>query len=219
VQVDDRQLLLNTRRGDERAACELWNRLAPRMLGYARTILGRRAGSGRKGQSSGESWGRSWGHSWGWDEAEDVVQGVFVSVLSRPVRELRGIEDVPSWMLRLTRNAALNHLRSIRRERARRSASGTSERKAMPFPAHQSSAWPGVDERLMAALDSLPRRHREPLLLKHMAGLSFDQLALALDINRSTAASRYRVALARLRMVMGISCESQCARGSGEEHV
>ncbi|MCH8271418.1 MAG: hypothetical protein IH985_09460, partial [Planctomycetes bacterium] len=40
---------------------------------------------------------------------------------------------------------------------------------------------------------------REVVLLRHAAGLTFDQIALALDLNRHTAASRYRAAIARLR--------------------
>jgi DNA-directed RNA polymerase specialized sigma24 family protein len=39
-------------------------------------------------------------------------------------------------------------------------------------------------------------------MLKHAGGLTFDQIALALDINRSTAASRYRAAIERLRAAL-----------------
>ena len=182
---DELHILLLTRRGDEPAARELWARFSPRMLAYAGGILGRN-------------------HR---DSAEDVVQSVFVSILAQPVRRLRRIDDVPSWILRLTRNAALNHLRSARRERARQSQlPGASS--APPL----SASLPA--DSLSAALDALPRRHREPLILKHIAGLTFDQLALALGINRSTAAARYRTALSTLRQDLGIIHQP-----TGEHHV
>jgi RNA polymerase sigma-70 factor, ECF subfamily len=177
--TNDLNLLQRTRRGDEAAARELWSRFAPRMLAYARGVLGRP-------------------HA---DAAEDVVQSVFVSILSRPMRQIRAIEDVPAWLLRSTRNAAINHLRGVRRERARETKWGgaglSTPRNGAPTPHH------GDHGTLSAAIDALPRRHREPLILKHIAGLTFDQLALALGINRNTAAARYRAALTILRQTLG----------------
>ena len=49
----------------------------------------------------------------------------------------------------------------------------------------------------------MPRRYREVIVLKHIVGMTFDQLALALSANRSTVASRYRNAVARLRQQLG----------------
>jgi RNA polymerase sigma-70 factor, ECF subfamily len=174
--TEDHILLQRTRRGDEAAARELWSRFAPRMLAYARGVLGR-------------------AHA---DAAEDVVQCVFMSILAQTRRQVRQIDDIPAWMLRSTRNAAINHLRGIRRERARHAnAPAASEVRCVPQPLNQDPAT------LAAAIDALPRRHREPIILKHVAGLTFDQLALALGINRNTAAARYRAALATLRQSLG----------------
>jgi RNA polymerase sigma-70 factor, ECF subfamily len=185
MSMDDRQLLIRTRRGEEHAARVLWATFAPRMLAYARGILGRRYAHG----------------------ADDVVQSVFLSVLTISPRRLRRVEDVSAWLLALTRNSALNHLRTIRRERARIGV-------AAPARARPDTAEP--DDRLAAAVDTLPRRYREPLILKHIAGLTFDQLALALDINRNTAASRYRTALDMLRRAMSSDADVQ---PTGDRHV
>jgi RNA polymerase sigma-70 factor, ECF subfamily len=185
MSTDDLNLLQRTRRGDEAAARELWSRFAPRMLAYAHGILG-----------------RARAHA-----AEDVVQSVFVSILAQPTRNLRRIDDVPSWMLRCTRNAALNHLRGMRRERMREAkwvdgGGGGGAGLNKPTNGVRPPRGESVDN-LAAAIDALPRRHREPLILKHIAGLTFDQLALALGINRNTAASRYRAALTTLRQSLG----------------
>ena len=91
--------------------------------------------------------------------------------------------------------ASINHLRSARREAARR-----AHPRARPAPLE-----PGVGPLpdLHTALEALPRRYREVLVLKHAGGLTFDQIALALATNRNTIAGRYRAALKSLRGVLG----------------
>lgn len=51
----------------------------------------------------------------------------------------------------------------------------------------------------LAVLDALDEDSRELLILKHAAGLTFDQIALALNQNRNTVAARYRRAADFLR--------------------
>lgn len=161
----DRQLLIRTHLGNGPAAEALWARFSPRLLAYARAIV-------RNPET-----------------ASDMVQSVFLQMLSQPRSTIRSVDDVPSWMIRLTRNAALNHVRSERRSAARV--------RTLAHPAME--AGPDDESPLREVLDAIPRRDREIIVLKHVAGLTFDQIALALGINRNTAASRYRAAIDRLR--------------------
>jgi RNA polymerase sigma-70 factor (ECF subfamily) len=164
--ADDRQLLIATHKGHGPSARELWGRLSPRLNAYAASIVRDR-------------------HA-----AADIVQSVFLQVLRQPGARIRAVTDVPAWFVSLTRNAALNHLRAIRRERDRLTRiQRTTSSESTPTD-------------LNTALESLPRRDREILILKHVTGLTFDQIALALDMNRNTAAARYRSAVARLRSVL-----------------
>jgi RNA polymerase sigma-70 factor (ECF subfamily) len=55
------------------------------------------------------------------------------------------------------------------------------------------------DEDLEQAVKALPPNLREVLVLKIWSGLTFQEIARALDIPANTAASRYRYALERLR--------------------
>jgi RNA polymerase sigma-70 factor (ECF subfamily) len=58
------------------------------------------------------------------------------------------------------------------------------------------------DERralVQSALGHLPQEQREVLVMKIWGGLSFPQIAEALQLSANTAASRYRYALAKLR--------------------
>ena len=54
-------------------------------------------------------------------------------------------------------------------------------------------------EIIEAAMRNLPQIHREVLTLKLWGGLTFAEVAVALDIPANTAASRYRYALVELR--------------------
>jgi RNA polymerase sigma-70 factor (ECF subfamily) len=165
----DHQLLIGMRRGDEGAARVLWSRFAPRLTAYARAILARHDPA----------------------SAPDIVQQVFLAVLRAPRREARAIDDPAAWLLRLTRNLALNRVRSLCRER-RRMAQLTPS-------AHSSIDARTVEADLTALIDTLPRPLREVITLKHTAGLTFDQMAAALAINRNTLAARYHRALTLLR--------------------
>src|SRR5262245_17323349 len=125
------------------------------------------------------------------DEPEEIVQAAFCRVVELPASHIAGVRDAAPWLARLVRNGALNHLRAARREQRRRAAAAQG-----PAPA------PLTDEALGAAVASLPRRLREVVMLRHVCGLSFDQIALSLGVPRSTAASRLAAALDLLRAAL-----------------
>lgn len=160
-------------RGDHAAARELWSRLGGRLTALAASMLR---------------------HSAGASLGPDVVQSVFLKVLKRPARELNSIVDVTAWLTTLVRHEAIDTRRRLDRGPARVPAAQaqgiTSTREAT------------VDAELLSAVDTLEERQRELIQLKHVAGLTFEQMALVLEGNRDTLASRYRVALQRLREVM-----------------
>lgn len=122
-------------------------------------------------------------------DPEDVLQQTFCRILETSVGSLRRVEDVPAWLFQVARHIAFNSGRSLKRERAR------IERR--PAPAIHTE--PVVrDEALWGALSALMPDLRDVVLLKHIAGLTFDQIAIATLTNRNTAASRYRAAIAQI---------------------
>lgn len=126
--------------------------------------------------------------------ADDAVQQVLLAILDRPAREVRAIEDVRAYLCRAARHAALNLARADTRRRAR-------DRDHPP-------AAPGTPERdpeLTRAIDALGPEHREVILLRHLARLTFDQIALATDLPRSTVASRHAAAIDRLRAHLSVT--------------
>ncbi len=124
--------------------------------------------------------------------ADDAVQAVMCRLLELPRARIRAIDDVAAFLAAAVRREALNQIRSARRARARETNAPVRFR-----------AEPAPEGGLHAALEALPRRLREIVVLKHTSELTFDQIALALGTNRNTIAGRYRAALTALRAVLG----------------
>jgi len=132
------------------------------------------------------------------DEADtrDLLQDVFVK-LARDPGLLNGVRDERSFLIRLAHNAAIDLIR-------RR---GTRDKTRDRFAAEIVSPFAPAgdpDEQtfrvvLAGALAELPPEQRVVVHLKLWDGLTFEQIAGALDIPLNTAASRYRYGLDKLR--------------------
>ena len=101
-------------------------------------------------------------------EAEDITQNVFAK-LAIVIKKYEQ-REVPfeAWILRVARNAALDHLR------AKRTTPGKSAR-ADEHGGAQSDLDRG--RTLRAALEELPEDQREVLVLRHIVGLSPAEIA------------------------------------------
>jgi RNA polymerase sigma-70 factor, ECF subfamily len=128
--------------------------------------------------------------------AEDVAQQAWLRALTRSPSELRSVRDAMGWMIRVTRSIALNQLRSRSRAQLRDRSLPASESRVS-----QGLAPDHAD--LLSALQRLPEDGRDVILLRHIAGLTFDQIAATLDEHRSTVATRYRAAITELRASAG----------------
>jgi len=126
------------------------------------------------------------------DEAEDVAQEVFVKFgrSSVPAGEALG------WLCVAAAHTALNHLRAGRRRTAREEAVGSRKSTSADIA---EIALAGDERRCVrAALARLPRRQAVALILRH-SGLSYAEVAAALDISASSVGTTVRRAEAALR--------------------
>ncbi|HLX95278.1 MAG TPA: RNA polymerase sigma factor [Verrucomicrobiae bacterium] len=129
-------------------------------------------------------------------DTHDLLQEVFVKLARQP-ELLGGVRDERAFLIRLAHNAAIDLIR-------RR---GTRERVKDNFAAETISSFAlanDPDEQafrtgLAGALAELPPDQRAVVHLKLWEGLTFEQIAAALDIPQNTAASRYRYGLDKLR--------------------
>lgn len=110
-------------------------------------------------------------------EAEDITQNIFAKLMTAIKKyEQREVPFV-AWIMRVARNAALDHMRARR-------AIPTEEVRI----ADSGQAQTGIDRGrdLRHALEQLPEDQREVLILRHIAGLSPIEIAATLKKSESS---------------------------------
>lgn len=139
------------------------------------------------------------------EEARDLSQEVFVAILQN-ARRFHGRGSLAGWILRITRNRALNRLRHLSRRRLRD-----------PIPLHSlpyepvrglgTARIPRPDEavetaELLAftarALSRLDANQREVIVRHHLRGQSYGEIATQLGVPVGTVKSRLSRARAAL---------------------
>lgn len=120
---------------------------------------------------------------------EDAVQEVFVR-LARAGRIPWEKPRLAAYLFRSARNAAISILRRRGRDRTVPLEDGL---RAEP----PGEGGFGV---LREAVRGLPLKQREVLALKVLQQMTFEEIGAALGVSANTAASRYRYAIARLRL-------------------
>ncbi|MFB3909515.1 MAG: RNA polymerase sigma factor [Candidatus Eisenbacteria bacterium] len=135
------------------------------------------------------------------EEARDLAQEVFVRIYERLDRCRDASSFVP-WMLRMTRNAAIDR---IRRAKTRPRAIGTPVEEilslASPVPSPVENLATNRRQSLVRrAMERLTALNREIVRLKEIEGLSFESVAQILQVPVGTTKSRSaraRIELAR----------------------
>lgn len=124
-------------------------------------------------------------------DAEDVVQEAFV----RFWRSRRQVSEPTAYLYACVKNCALDWIRTRKRQSRREESVARREGEQFFEVALENNERRTA---IQAALLALPETQREVLVMKIWAGLSFAQIATALEVSADTAASRYRYALAKL---------------------
>jgi RNA polymerase sigma-70 factor (ECF subfamily) len=121
--------------------------------------------------------------------AEDVVHRIFLALLERKVRP----DDPRPYLFRAVRNTSLNYFRD-------RSRDVDLPDDEPWFKAETVDCTAQLD--LGRALRELQEDQRDVVMMHLWGGLTFQEVATALDISANTAASRYRYALLALKQVL-----------------
>ncbi len=169
---------------DERALAELIDTATPWLLGVAEGMLMDR------------------------DDAEEVVADVLMTAWNRS--DL--LDDRPGglmpWLLRITRNRAIDRLRS--RSRFRRRATEAHTMGALPpevtaarEPDEAGVAGWHVHHTVHEALSALPEDQQAAIQLAYFQGLTHSEIAERLGVPIGTVKSRLRRAFVRLRSSLG----------------
>ncbi len=142
------------------------------------------------------------------DEAMDATQEIFIRVW-RGLSGFRGEAKLSTWVFQI----AWNYLRLYRRKKGRQlrlvdnpeTMPELSDRIPDPAPDPERRACSSdLLDRVQAALKELPEHHRAVVWLRDGEGLSYEEIAGALDVPIGTVRSR----LARARKALKRAVEA-----------
>ena len=156
-EVPDDALLLAFANGDAVAGRDLVARLAPMLFGYATRVLGDRA------------------------EAEDVVQDTMLRLWRIAPEWRQGEAKVSTWAYRVTANLCTDRLRK-RRTRNHVDIDAVAEPPADLASAVEVMTEAERSVALDAALQALPDRQRQAVILRHIEGHTNPEIAAIMDI-------------------------------------
>lgn len=173
----DERLIALLRRGNESAFEVLVTRYQSRLQNFCRQLLASP------------------------QDAEDVVQEVFVAAFNALLRDNRKVIFKP-WLYRIARNRSLNHLRRVQPIATDTLDTHLSENgQTTAEVVHKRD-----DLRLLLGdVRELPETQRTALVLRQMESLSYDQIAQVMD----TTVSAVKSLLVRARMTLAESSQAR----------
>jgi RNA polymerase sigma-70 factor (ECF subfamily) len=123
--------------------------------------------------------------------AADVSQDVFMKLLTR-ISQFDGRAGFSTWLYRMVVNAAIDQQRAARRVTELPETLEDMRRHDRDFERDERR------RRVERAVQALPPRLRAPLVLRHIEGLAYADIARVLGISAGTVASRLSRAHAQL---------------------
>ena len=182
AQISDVQLLHAIARGDDSALTSLYDRYRIILFGLLARILNSR------------------------EEAEDVLQEVFLQIWRRAAAfdESRGRPF--TWVSTLARSRAIDRLRLLA-ARQRLVASASQEAVEETSDAVKDTLHAEQREIVGRALAELPEEQRQALLLAYFDGLTQSEIAARLNAPLGTIKTRMRSGMIKLREGLGEQIE------------
>lgn len=152
--ISDDALLVLYANGDPQAAQALTLRLSPAILSHAYRVLGDRA------------------------EAEDVTQDAMMRLWKIAPEWRQGEAKVTTWLYRVTANLCTDRLRKRRTVDIDSVAEPESGAPSVIDGMQEAARAKALQE----ALNRLPERQRQAVVLRHIEGLSNPEIAQVMDI-------------------------------------
>lgn len=174
-QPSDEALAQRVQSGDRAAFDVLVQRYAPKLLRYGKRFT--------------------------LDDAEDQVQEAFIKAYVN-INSYDRSQRFSPWIYRIAHNEFIDAIRRRRREPVPFFDPDT----LFPHPVSAQSADDGIHERelrqmLDSCLDKLDVRYREPLVLRYLQDLSYQEVADVLKIPAGTVGVRLKRGLEKLRRI------------------
>jgi len=175
----DAELVTAFQRGDEQAFVTIVDRYKQRLLRLAMSVVRNQ------------------------EDALDVLQDALIKVYHN-LRTFRQSSALYTWLYRIVMNHAIDYVR----RRPQALMESTSE-LLHELPDHRMSLRPEREalnaelrERIFAAVDALPPKHRQVILLREIEGMSYKDIAAVAGCNEGTVMSRLFYAREQLRQAL-----------------
>ncbi len=139
--------------------------------------------------------------------AEELFQDVWLKLIAAR-QSYTSSAKFTTYIYHIAHNRLIDHYRQTSRHTVLRYGEDAAEEMEMvPGPVQDEPDYQlnrrQLSERLMALVAELPAPQREAFLLREESGLSLDEMAEVTGVNRETAKSRLRYAVAKLRAGLG----------------
>lgn len=173
--TEEARLAHRVARGDQQAFFELYERLSAKVFGLAKHILGEPMA------------------------AEEVAQEVFLKLWQRADQYDPNRGKLATWLLTITRHAALDRIRRLSRRPQRAESVRLNEewRPSLSDPDFDTdeARW----RSLHFALQDLPPEQMQVIALAYFQGMSHSEIAKYLELPLGTVKTRIRLGMAKLR--------------------
>ncbi|WP_100365199.1 sigma-70 family RNA polymerase sigma factor [Diaminobutyricimonas aerilata] len=174
-------LLARVAEGDQQAFAELYDRIAPRVLGLVTRLLRDRA------------------------QSEEVTQEIFLEVWQNATRYDAGKGGAVTWILTMAHRRAVDRVRSSQAGRDRDTRIGIRDWSPDYDSVSESVEVTMESERVKKAMSRLTELQRQAITLAYYGGYSHSEVASILSVPIGTIKTRLRDGMIRLRDEMGVT--------------
>jgi len=181
ARMSHNDLLGRVAEGDQEAFGELYDQLAPRVLGLVRRILVDFA------------------------QSEEVTQEVFLEIWQNATRYDSNKGGAVTWMLTMAHRRAVDRVRASQSSRMRDTRIGIRDLPTDYDQVAESVEITVEHERVEKALSRLTELQRQAITLAYYGGLSHSEVAEQLSIPIGTVKTRLRDGMIRLRDELGVA--------------
>ncbi|TFB93187.1 sigma-70 family RNA polymerase sigma factor [Cryobacterium sp. HLT2-28] len=174
------ELLGRVARGDEAAFGDLYDQMAPRVLGLVKRLLVDHA------------------------QSEEVTQEIFLEIWQSAARYEAARGGASTWILTMAHRRAVDRIRSSQAGRDRDTKIGIRD-LAVAYDNVSETVETRIEhERVEKAMSRLTELQRQAISLAYYGGLSHSEVAERLQIPLGTVKTRLRDGMIRLRDELGV---------------
>lgn len=138
--------------------------------------------------------------------AEDMVQEIFLRIWRKPDSYVAQRGRFATWLTSVTRNRAVDEIRSRGRRFRYETASPEEQERELPAPETNDPALMAelADQRrlILAALAQIPAEQRQIIELAYFGGLTQQEIAERLSQPLGTVKTRIRLGMQKLRVAL-----------------